>query len=254
MLGESLGPWGVERLLCAGGTGHLYLIRHRRLGQPAALRILLAEHVTSQEKVRRFFAGVRTASSLAHPAVVRVYDCDVHRDGRPYAVMEYLEGESLRALLARSGGVHKLPAPLMIAASIADAAAGVHAAGVVHRDLRPGHVFVMDGPGSDSHPVKLLDFDVAAPAGRAPAAARSADPVGTPPYHAPEQARDPGLADRRSDIHALGCILQEMVSGSDEATLADGLRQLIWRMRREDPAERPGSMDQVARELRALAA
>jgi eukaryotic-like serine/threonine-protein kinase len=252
MVGESVGGWVIERLLWAGGTGHVYLTRHRHVGRPAVLKILLAEHLTSQEKMRRFFAGVRVASSLAHPGVVAVYDCDVHRDGRPYAVMECLEGESLRALLAR-GGLGDLPAALSIAAAIADVAAGVHEAGVVHRDLKPGHAFVMDAASSDA-PVKLLDFDTAARAGLATAAgARSAHPVGT--YVFPEPVRDSGSADRRSDIHALGCILLEMVSGiEDEATLPEGLRQLIQRMRREDPAERPDSMDQVARELRELAA
>jgi serine/threonine protein kinase len=249
MVGESVGGWVIERLLWAGGTGHVYLTRHRHVGRPAVLKILLAEHLTSQEKMRRFFAGVRVASSLVHPGVVAVYDCDVHRDGRPYAVMECLEGESLRALLAR-GGLGDLPAALSIAAAIADVAGVVHETGLVHRDLKPGHVFVTEA-ASDSVAVKLLDFDIAARAGHGTTAgARSAHP-----YVFPEHARASGSADRRSDIHALGGILLEIVSGiEDEATLPEGLRQLIQRMRREDPAERPDSMDQVARELREISA
>jgi serine/threonine protein kinase len=245
MVGETVGFYKIEGLLWTGGTGQVFVAIHPWIARSVVIKLLLAEHVTSRDRSERFFHGARTLNILRHPAGVEVYDCGVH-DGRAYVVMEHLEGESLRAALARVGRFEEDPrAALAIAAAGAEAMAAVHRAGMIHRDLKPNHVFLAPD-GADEVRVKLLDFDTALVPGSPLASRKRLDPPGTARYASPEQRRDPDAVDQRSDIYALGCILEEMAGGSS----AD---ELIARMLRDDPAERPASMDEVAATLRRLA-
>jgi serine/threonine protein kinase len=244
MVGETVGFYKIEGLLWAGGTGQVFLAMHPRIARSVVIKLLLAEHVTSRDRSERFFHGARALNFL-HPSAVEVYDCGVH-DGRAYVVMEHLDGESLRSALARSGRFEEDPrAALAIAAAVAEAMAAVHRAGIIHRDLKPSHVFLL-ADGVDEVRVKLLDFDTALVPGSPMASRKGLDPLRTARYASPEQRRDPDAVDQRSDIYALGCILEEMTGGS----AAD---ELIARMLRDNPAERPASMDEVAATLRRLA-
>ena len=104
MIGETLGSYRIVGRLGAGGMGEVYLAEHARIDRRAAIKVLLPELSHNQEVVDRFFAEARATSSIHHPGIVEVLDCDVHPSGRAYIVMELLEGESLAARLTREPG------------------------------------------------------------------------------------------------------------------------------------------------------
>jgi len=213
--GTRLGPYEILASIGAGGMGEVYRARDSRLGRTVAVK-LLAPHLAASPEVRlRFEREARTVSQLSHPNICAVYD--VGRQGDlDYLVMEHLEGETLAARLA--SGPMPLDALLRCAAEIADALARAHAAGVVHRDLKPGNVMLT------STGTKLLDFGLArivereSSAGQSVAetAARSLTEqgavLGTLAYMAPEQL-DGRPADARADVFAFGAVLYEMATG-----------------------------------------
>jgi Tol biopolymer transport system component len=213
--GTRLGPYEILASIGAGGMGEVYRARDSRLGRTVAVK-LLAPHLAASPEVRlRFEREARTVSQLSHPNICAVYD--VGRQGDlDYLVMEHLEGETLAARLA--GGPMPLDDLLRCAAEIADALARAHAAGVVHRDLKPGNVMLT------STGTKLLDFGLArivepeSSPGRSAAetAARSLTDqgavLGTLAYMAPEQLEGKP-ADARADVFAFGAVVYEMATG-----------------------------------------
>jgi WD40 repeat protein len=226
--GDLIARFQVVRELGRGGFGVVYEARDRELGRPVALKVLHPTRAAADDEVARFRAEAAAACRLNHLNVVTVHDYGVH-DGCPYLVMELLRGETLAARLAR--------APLAVADAIdvavalARALAHAHAHGVVHRDLKPGNVFL-----GDDGVVKVLDFGLAH---IADAAARTAG--GTPAYMAPEQRRGEG-EDARVDLYSLGVVCREMLSGTG---VPDVLGALIARMVERDPAHRPASATAV---------
>jgi serine/threonine-protein kinase len=261
MIGETVGSWRIERLLWAGGMTHVYQALHLRLGLPAVLKVLLPEHGASRELQTRLFHEARALSTSYHPGVVQVFDLNRLPDGRPYLLLERLDGESLRAALARIGRFDDLPAALSIAAQIAEAAGAIHGHCMVHRNLKPGHVFLVAPPSAGVIRAKVLDLGQVVMAAERPVPQRRVhQPVGTPGYMSPELRRDPRAVDGRTDIYALGCILHEMLCGSPSPTarslepaIPNEVRELNARMLEEDPARRPASMGEVAMTLRRIA-
>jgi eukaryotic-like serine/threonine-protein kinase len=209
---ERLGAFVIERFVGAGGMGEVYKARDTRLDRTVAIK-LLRSHLASDPVLRqRFEREARAISSLDHPYICALYDVGRH-ENIDYLVMQYLDGETLAARLAR--GPLPLDRALKHSIEIADAVDGAHRQGVVHRDLKPGNVMLTrDG-------AKLLDFGLAKPprilapaagtTGNAPMTAEGTL-LGTLQYMAPEQleGRD---ADARSDIWAFGCVLYEMLTG-----------------------------------------
>jgi len=128
MIGETLGAYTIVRKLGAGGMGEVYLADHKRIDRRAAIKLLLPQLSSEAALVERFFAEARATSSVKHPGIVEVLDCDVHPSGRAYIVMEYLEGESLGQALERTGA---MPVPLLafVGAQTASALAAVHGRG-----------------------------------------------------------------------------------------------------------------------------
>lgn len=212
--GTRLGPFVVESLVGAGGMGEVYRARDSRLGRLVAVKLLPSEFATDSELRRRLEREARVISSLSHPNVCALFDVG-HQDGLDYLVMEYLEGETLAARLAR--GPLPLDQVLRCASEIAGALAAAHRRGLVHRDLKPGNVMLTrDG-------ARLLDFGLAKPSAILPGGPAGdltvTSPIsahgtvaGTYPYMSPEQlqGRD---ADARSDIFALGTVMYEMATG-----------------------------------------
>src|SRR5262249_49285938 len=150
--------------------------------------------------LRRFFVEARATSVIRHPGIVDVLDCGLHDSGRPYIVMEYLEGETLERHIQRAG---RLPwnEACATAARIAAALAAAHRHGIVHRDVKPANVMlVSDGRGA----LKILDFGIAKLLGDAASPARThpGKLLGTPEYMAPEQCDGSGGVDERSDIYS----------------------------------------------------
>ncbi len=199
----------LGRELGRGAMGMVVEGRHVDLGRRVALKLLTPDRSGSTGIFDRFRAEARAVAQLRHDNLVTLYDFGVATDGRPFYAMELLEGETLEQYLAREKGMDWREAAgfgLQACAAL-DAA---HAAGVVHRDIKPGNLFI-----TSAGVLKLLDFGIAKPT--KPGAVVEGDPeaiqvFGTPEYMAPEQ--DDGDADERSDLYALGCVLYELVTGS----------------------------------------
>jgi Tol biopolymer transport system component len=211
--GDLISHYRVVGRLGAGGMGIVYHGEDPRLGRPVAIKVLPAG-VLDDEAIARFRREARAASALNHPHICTVYDVGDH-GGAPFLVLEFLEGESLADRLRR--GPLSADQALDLAAQVADALATAHAAGIVHRDIKPGNLFV-----TRRGDAKVLDFGLAthveAPreddetrAGPAPLT-RAGTTMGTVAYMSPEQARAEGV-DGRSDLFSLGVVLYEMLTG-----------------------------------------
>jgi eukaryotic-like serine/threonine-protein kinase len=207
--GADVGPYRVVTLIACGGMGVVYRATDVRLQRDVALKMLWPTAAADESRVDWFLREARVTASIDHPNVVKVYDVGVF-EGRPYIVVELLEGETLRARLNR--GRLTLSAACEVASDVAKGLVTAHAAGLVHRDLKPENIFL-----TRTGVTKILDFGIAK---LAPGAARpgGAAPtvtgilVGTPGYLAPEQIRGE-VVDGRADLFALGSILFELLTG-----------------------------------------
>jgi predicted ATPase/predicted Ser/Thr protein kinase len=201
----------IVRELGRGGMGVVYLARDTRLDRQVALKFLSPDAARDPRRLDRFRREARAACALNHPAVCTLFDVG-ECDGRPFLVLEYVEGRTLRALIDERPDVDRA---LPLARQVADALRVAHAAGIVHRDIKPENLVVRP----DGY-VKVLDFGLArllpGASGAGPAdPAADTDPgmvLGTAPYMAPEQARaEP--AGGPADVFALGIVLYELVTG-----------------------------------------
>ena len=221
LLGEVVdGRYEVVSVIGEGGMGTVYEVRHAALGRRLALKVLRRD-IADAEHAARFIQEAKAAAAIGHPNIVAVSDFgelvipDLASRASspggsrvPYFVMEYLAGISLAALLKSE----KTLDPLRAADIVLQCAAGhsaAHAAGVIHRDLKPDNVFLTRS--GDHEFVKLLDFGVAKMAG-AGRLTRAGMVFGTPHYMSPEQAAGQSV-DHRADIYALGVILYECLAG-----------------------------------------
>ena len=241
--GASIGHYEIVESIGSGGMGVVYRAHDSRLARDVAVKVI-AGHLASDPGARlRFEREARAIAALSHPNILAIHEFGIEQD-TPYAVTELLQGESLRARLARG------PLPWRDAVDVAIAAANglaaAHARGIVHRDLKPENVFLT----SDGQ-LKVLDFGLArTDAARLwPQSAESPTMaetqagaiVGTIGYLAPEQARG-DAATAASDVFALGCILFEMIAGRrafDGATPADRFAAVL----KHDPEPLAGFAD-----------
>jgi serine/threonine-protein kinase len=222
-----------------GGMGVVYEARHRRLPGRFAVKVLAEAEPTAIE-LARFRRETEIAASLRHPHIVQVIDFNVTADGRPFYVMELLEGCDLGAALASAG-----PMPpsqvISIVQQVAAALAAAHGAGVVHRDLKPQNVFLTTVPGTHQPLAKVLDFGISKQAHQS-TFGRERVLLGTPAYMSPEQARAEGEdIDGRSDQFALAAIAYELLSGRPAFAAPDPARAL-YRVTYEEPAALPAGL------------
>jgi serine/threonine-protein kinase len=205
------GQYEIVRLLGEGGMGAVYEARHATLKKRVAIKTMLPSMAAIPEAVTRFLREGEAASRIRHPHVVDVTDVGT-QNGVPYLVMEFLEGEDLAAHLGRQGALAVAAAVDLMLPVCAAVAAG-HAAGVIHRDLKPQNVFLCRRFRGDLSPM-VLDFGVSklVAAGDVNLTATSAI-VGTASYMSPEQAVGAKQVDARSDQYALGAILYECLTG-----------------------------------------
>jgi serine/threonine protein kinase/Tol biopolymer transport system component len=212
--GTLLGPYEIQELLGAGGMGEVYRARDTRLDRTVAVKVLLSHAAERPDARQRFEREARVISSLNHPHICSLYDVGIE-DGKPYLVMEYLEGETLAKRLQR--GALPLDQVLRYGVQIADALSQAHRQGVFHRDLKPGNIMLTRAGA------KLLDFGLAKlglRASRPGSDTVMADEtltaegsiVGTVRYMAPEQLEGKEI-DGRADLFSLGAVLYELATG-----------------------------------------
>lgn len=192
-----------QHQLGVGGMGEVWLAQDTLLNRPVALKYLMATQDTIQKDF--FLAEARTLASLNHPHITLIYDAVFDaKQGMFYLVMEYVEGQTLAALLEQWAGVLPLEMVLDVMNGVLQALQYAHDKGVVHRDIKPANVIIQ------KEGVKLTDFGVA---GLISLLSKGADYlVGTPTYMSPEQIDGQGL-DGRTDLYSLGVMLFEMLSG-----------------------------------------
>lgn len=231
--GHVLSHYRVLSHLGSGGMGEVYLAEDQRLGRKLALKVLSARAVAHDDRLRRFEQEARTVSALNHPNILTIYDIG-QAEGRHFIATEFIDGETIRAMLGR--GPFDPPAACDAARQVCAALAAAHAAGVVHRDVKPENVMRR----RDGY-VKVLDFGVAklveTELGESVSDAATHMPTGTTPgvilgtfsYMSPEQARG-FVVDARSDVFAVGVLVYEMIAGHSPfggGTAADILAALI---------------------------
>ncbi len=201
----------IERKLGQGGMGMVYLGEHVRTGRRCAVKLLPPEATHDAEAVKRFEREARVLGTLGHPGIVGIHDFSETPDGRPYFVMDYLEGEDLQTRLRRVGRL-SWDETRKIVDEIAAALYAAHLAGVLHRDLKPANVFLTQSPGAPER-VVLLDFGLAKGGiTESVALTRSNMIMGTPLYMSPEQAHGADV-DARSDIYSLAALTYELLAG-----------------------------------------
>jgi len=239
MIGTRLGPYEITAKLGEGGMGEVYRATDSRLGREVAIKVLPPELAEDEQALLRFEREARAVAALSHPNILGLHDF-AKEDGTVYAVMELLDGETLRSALA-SGAVATRKA-VEYATQIARGLAAAHERGVVHRDLKPENVFI-----TRDDQVKILDFGLAkqvqAPddrtmtlgGGAGQAVTERGTVLGTVGYMAPEQVRGEE-ADARSDIFAFGAILYEMLSGR-RAFRGDSAVETMSAILKEEPPE-----------------
>ena len=266
--GGALGQYLVGACIGEGGDGIVFRGKHAIIGRPVAIKLLRGRY--GELDARRFFSEARATSRLRHPNVIEVTDFGLVSTGQPYIVMEELKGQSLYARLEDEPLLDPIFA-LKIAREIARGLAAAHEAGVVHNDLKPSNVMLLEGSTDQAPRLKVLDFGAASHVGRGQESEEGTI-FGTAHYMSPEHGG--GLpTDPRSDLYSLGILLYEMLSGAlpFEGEPADIIRnhmfaaippvsrpgmafppavtRTVARCLRKSPEERPQSATELAAEL-----
>jgi tRNA A-37 threonylcarbamoyl transferase component Bud32 len=204
----------LTRKIGEGGMGSVYEATHVLLSKPVAVKVLRDKYLDRPEVAKRLVQEARLASSIRHENIVDITDSGATEDGRTFVVMEHLDGQSLAELIKRDGALPESRV-LDIARQAASALGAAHERGIVHRDVKPENIFLVDRGGHDF--VKVLDFGISKTIKRGVdeeslKLTHTGVVMGTPLYMSPEQARGDEDLDQRIDIWALGVILYETLT------------------------------------------
>jgi serine/threonine-protein kinase len=241
-----VGPYRIVSLIARGGMGDVYRATDVRLRRDVALKLLSETRTGDPLRVERFMQEAQVTASLDHPNIVRIFDVG-HYGDRAFFVAELLDGETLGARIARS----TLPSAeaARIAADVARGLAAAHAAGLVHRDLKPDNIFL-----TRSGATKILDFGIAKLSEDQPGqrgfSTLTGIVVGTAGYLAPEQIRGEPV-DARADLFALGVVLFEMLTGK-RAFGRDHVVDTLHAILHDDPPDTLDRRDDVPAEVREI--
>jgi len=209
LLGLEVGRYRLVRVLGQGGMGRVYAAVQPDVGSRVAIKVISEEFARDRELAERFFAEARAVNMIRHENIVNVLDLTTLPDGRPVIVMELIDGHTLRSIVR--AGPTPLGGVVHVMIDVLSALAAAHAAGVVHRDLKPDNILV-----TASGRAKVLDFGIAKLARALPGQlgprTRTGAVLGTPEYMAPEQISG-GHVDARTDIYAAGVVLFEAMTG-----------------------------------------
>ena len=209
MIGTEIGRYRITSLLGEGGMGSVYLAVQPAIGSRVAIKVLSEQCARSPELLERFFGEAKAVNLIRHENIVSVLDLSTLPDGRPFIVMEFIEGLTLGAIVRRGGA--PLGGVMQVMGEVLSALGAAHAIGIVHRDLKPDNVLVT----GEGH-AKVLDFGIAKLApGLHDQSSRTKTGalLGTPAYMAPEQISGAANVDARADIYAAGILLFEAVTG-----------------------------------------
>jgi serine/threonine protein kinase len=275
--GSRFGGYLVGPCIGEGGMARVYRAQHEGLQRQVALKVLLDGHGKDGEGHERFLREARMIAAIKHPNVVNIFDVGVHQ-GRPYLVMELLEGMDLEAYVASQGPLEE-PMLMDVIIPVVAGLAAVHDAGIVHRDLKPGNIFLARGRNDEMEP-KLLDFGISKSSGQDKMRLTNSKGLlmGTPFYMSPEASQGLEMTGL-SDQYALGVVLYEAATGSNPfsgaSTFGEVVRQvttgdyppvatrnpklskrmisIIERAMHLDPSRRFPDMRAMGRELLGLA-
>ncbi len=266
-----MGRYLVEQLLGVGGMGEVYRARDTRLERTVAIKILPDETAADSSFRRRFLNEARTASALNHPNIVAIHDICTDKNV-DFIVMEYIDGVTLENLIAKEP--LSLDRLVGFGSQVAMALGAAHAAGIVHRDVKPANIMVAKG-----QEIKVLDFGIAKgqPGGLETQLTRAGAIIGTIAYMSPEQTRGEEM-DHRSDVFSLGCVLYEAATGRKPFHASSALSlmheiattdpeppsvhrpelqpefvRLVMRCLAKERRQRPDSAIELATELKSLA-
>ena len=215
MIGNTVGNYRITAKLGSGGMGEVFLAEDTRLGRQAAIKFLPAELAHDTERRQRFLTEAKAASALNHPHVCVVYDVGETTEGIPFIAMEYIEGQSLGAIVKQ--GPMAIPTALQVAIQVADALDAAHSRHIVHRDIKPDNICM-----NERDVVKVLDFGLAKRMlqdstdllGKTTDMHKTQDGqvMGTPNYMSPEQSIGKSV-DHRSDLFSLGSVIYFLLTG-----------------------------------------
>ena len=202
------GRYEIVAVLGGGGTAIVYLARHHALHRDVAIKVIRPEVFESERELERYVREARIIASLNHPNIVTLHDVGKLGDGRPYMVMEYVNGQSLNRLLSHDATL-PFDTALAVFEQVARALGHAHRNGIVHRDIKPGNILLRQR--STGYPmVKVADFGVASVASAS--TTHQGAFIGTPMYMSPEQAQ--GLpVSPASDIYSLGIVMYRALTG-----------------------------------------
>jgi serine/threonine-protein kinase len=270
LIGRTVGGrYVILERIGAGGMGTIYRARHEVVGRDVAVKFLARQLAIEPSHRARFLREARAANRINHEHIIDITDCGEMPDGLVYLVMEFLDGAPLSAELARVGAMPVRRA-LLVALQIARALARAHELDVVHRDIKPDNIFLLNGYDGDF--VKILDFGLAQMRGELRLTA-TGTVFGTPEYMSPEQVRGAPVT-YASDLYSLGVVLFEMLAGTAlfEGSTPDLIMKhlrvpprppsqyqqgipvevdmLVLRLLAKEPKERPISAHQLAEEIK----
>ncbi len=272
-----LGKYRVERVIGQGGMGMVLAVRHTTLNELFAMKIMLnIDGVTGKQAFDRFIREARICASLKGEHVVKVQDVGELADGRPYMVMEYLEGQDLGSILEKKGPL-SVPNAAAVILQACDALSEAHRLGIIHRDIKPPNMFLIRSPNGKIR-LKLLDFGISKRVGaETKALTNTGAMMGSPLYMSPEQLTDARAVGPRTDIWAMGVVLYELLTGKvpfdgemifqviqeilnktpalpteHRPSLPWEVDKIIERALRKDPAQRYETIEEFARDVRQM--
>jgi predicted Ser/Thr protein kinase len=247
--GTVIGSYVVRRTVASGGGGTVFAAEHRTRGERVAIKVLRSEVARSPQGLARFQREARVVNLIRHPAIVDIREFGQLPDGRPFFVMELLEGSDLKQLI-KARGRFSPDEMLQVITTLCAALDAAHAAGVVHRDLKASNIHVAIKNGR--YEVKLLDFGIAkllAPDAETLGLTQTGMRLGTASAMAPEQIRGESV-DQRTDVYALGVLIYHMLTG--RYPFRADTRQEIERMNLEAPPPRPSQLAGVPAAIDAV--
>lgn len=270
LVGEVLDEkYQLTSVIGGGGMGVVYRARHLSVGRDVAVKILRSNRQTDPDDIERFRNEAKIIGRLRHVNTVRLFDDGITHRGDFFFVTELLDGEPLSTTLKR--GALPIARALAIVDQICAAIAEAHALGVVHRDLKPGNIFIERA--GEKWAVKVIDFGIAKLLENEDRITHTGMVIGTPAYISPEQARGEPV-DARSDLYALGVVFYHLLAGQQpflgaplalllkhihepvpplaRADVPPAVEALMLRMLAKNPADRPRSAEEVRAAIAAI--